>query len=187
MALQLCAILVCCYASEVKVIYLFDRLDCIDRNMAFAIMCVIDCTSDILTKMASIIIVIPGFLLAAAPISVLFFLIGKFYTKSSRDPKRLELDEKSSIFQLFHESCNGIESIRDFRLQGSCLEDLLQRFHAFISKRSLRCARNRWMIIHLQFIGALVCFFIGSFAISYTETSSKVCPEPSAYEALSYC
>ncbi|KAF0756829.1 hypothetical protein AaE_004475, partial [Aphanomyces astaci] len=55
--------------------------------------------------------------LSYVPVIVVFYVAGQFFTKSSRELKRLEGVSRSPIFSSFAETLDGIQTIRAFRME----------------------------------------------------------------------
>jgi ABC-type multidrug transport system fused ATPase/permease subunit len=89
-------------------------LQVIDQEVAIYTIAVMSCTLAIVVAVVLISIITPGFLVAAFFISLMYFLLGRFYIRSSRDLKRLESVQTSPLFQQFSETLSGITTIRAY-------------------------------------------------------------------------
>jgi ABC-type multidrug transport system fused ATPase/permease subunit len=57
----------------------------------------------------------PYVLISMAPVLLIFFLIQKYFRKSSREVKRLDAISRSPLLSLFSETINGLSTIRAFK------------------------------------------------------------------------
>lgn len=87
-------------------------LEAVDQEVAPIAIGVMSCALAILVTIVLISTITPGFLVAGFFISGLYFFVGKFYLRSSRDLKRLESVQRSPLFQQFGETLTGITTIR---------------------------------------------------------------------------
>jgi len=89
-------------------------LEAVDQEVAPIAIGVMSCALAIIVTVALITAITPGFLAAAVIISAMYFFVGKFYLRSSRDLKRLESVQRSPLFQQFGETLSGITTIRAY-------------------------------------------------------------------------
>ena len=73
-------------------------LEAVDQEVAPVAIGVMSCALAIVVTIALITAITPGFLIAGIFISAIYFFIGKFYLRSSRDLKRLESVQTESTF-----------------------------------------------------------------------------------------
>lgn len=59
----------------------------------------------------------PWVLVAALPMALLFFLIGKYYLKTSRQLRRLEAMNRSPLFSHFSDTLEGLVTIRNHSME----------------------------------------------------------------------
>jgi ABC-type multidrug transport system fused ATPase/permease subunit len=89
-------------------------LEAVDQEVAPIAIGVMSCALAIVVTIALISAITPGFLIAGIFISAMYFFVGKFYLRSSRDLKRLESVQRSPLFQQFGETLSGITTIRAY-------------------------------------------------------------------------
>ncbi|CAO3612277.1 unnamed protein product [Cunninghamella blakesleeana] len=105
--------------------------------------------------------VTPAFIFAAILISYLFWKLGNYYLRSSRDMKRLNSVSRSPIYAQFHESVNGVATIRAF---GATRRFVVENFKKIdCNNRSFlwMWACNRWLHCRVDILGGLVGFCTG--------------------------
>ena len=111
-------------------------------------------------------VITPGFLIAGLFISVLYFLIGRFYIDSSRDLKRLESVQRSPLYQQFGETLSGMTTIRAYGDERRYIRENLDKVNTHNRPFIYLWAANRWLAFRVDVAGALVSFFSGVFVIT---------------------
>lgn len=140
-------------------------LEAVDQEVAPIAIGVMGCTLAILTTIALICTITPGFLIAAIFISLMYFLVGRFYIRSSRDLKRLESVQRSPLFQQFGETLTGITTIRAYGDERRFIRDNMHRVNTHNRPFIFLWATNRWLSFRIDVIGDLVAFFSGMLVI----------------------
>jgi ABC-type multidrug transport system fused ATPase/permease subunit len=140
-------------------------LESVDQEVAPIAIGVMSCALAIIVTVILISIITPGFLIAAFFISLMYFLVGKFYLRSSRDLKRLESVQRSPLFQQFGETLSGIITIRAYGDERRFIRDNMQRVNTHNRPFIYLWATNRWLSFRIDVIGDLVAFFSGMFVI----------------------
>lgn len=157
-------------------------LESIDQELAPIAVGVMSCALAIIVTIVLITAITPGFLIAAIFISLMYFLVGRFYIRSSRDLKRLESVQRSPLFQQFGETLSGITTIRAYGDERRFIRDNMLRINTHNRPFIYLWATNRWLSFRIDMIGDLVAFFAGMFVI----LSLGVIDAGSAGLALSY-
>lgn len=140
-------------------------LESVDQEVAPIAIGVMSCALSIATTIALICTITPGFLIAAFFISLLYFFIGRFYIRSSRDLKRLESIQRSPLFQQFGETLTGITTIRAYGDERRFIRDNMLRVNTHNRPFIFLWATNRWLSFRIDVVGDLVAFFAGMFVI----------------------
>nr|POE65317.1 atp-dependent bile acid permease [Quercus suber] len=141
-------------------------IEAVDQEIAPVAVGVVHCMASIITIVVLISIITPGFLIAAIFITILYFLIGKFYISSSRDLKRLESIQRSPLYQQFGETLSGMTTIRAYGHERRFMRDNLERINTHARPYIYLWAANRWLAFRVDVIGALVAFSSGVFVIT---------------------
>ncbi|KAJ3033391.1 hypothetical protein HDV00_006388 [Rhizophlyctis rosea] len=105
--------------------------------------------------------VTPLFLLAIAPISILYFQIANRYLQCSRELKRLDSVSRSPIYSLFSETLNGCSTIRAYGDEERFMADNRGRIDANHRAFWWLWATNRWLAFRIDFIAAMAVFCVG--------------------------
>jgi ABC-type multidrug transport system fused ATPase/permease subunit len=140
-------------------------IEAVDQEVAPVAIGVIHCFASLLTTIILISVITPAFLIAASVISVLYFLIGRFYINSSRDLKRLESVHRSPLYQQFGETLTGMTTIRAYGDERRFIRENLDKINTQHRPFIYVWATNRWLAFRVDVVGALVAFFSGAFVI----------------------
>lgn len=140
-------------------------IEAVDQEVAPIAIGVMSCALAIIVTIGIITAITPGFLIAGFFISLMYFAVGKFYLRSSRDLKRLESVGRSPLFQQFGETLNGITTIRAYGDERRFIRDNMSRINNHSRPFIYLWAANRWLAFRIDVIGDLVAFFAGAFVV----------------------
>jgi ABC-type multidrug transport system fused ATPase/permease subunit len=140
-------------------------IEAIDQDVTPVAVGVMYCFLSIVTIIILISVITPGFLIAGAFISILYFAIGLFYINSSRDLKRLESVKRSPLYQQFGETLTGMVTIRAYGDERRFIRENLARINAQNRPFIFLWATNRWLAFRIDVVGSLVSFFSAAFVI----------------------
>ena len=140
-------------------------LEAVDQEVAPIAIGVMSCALAIVVTIALISAITPGFLIAGFFISAMYFFVGKFYLRSSRDLKRLESVQRSPLFQQFGETLSGITTIRAYGDEKRFIRDNMLRINTHSRPFIYLWAANRWLAFRIDVVGDLVAFFAGAFVV----------------------
>ncbi|TGJ83486.1 hypothetical protein E0Z10_g5277 [Xylaria hypoxylon] len=140
-------------------------LEAVDQEVAGVAIGVMTCAMGIVITVVLIAAITPGFLVAAAFITVLFVFVAMFYLRASRDLKRLESINRSPLFQQFGETLSGVTTIRAYGDERRFIRDNLARINKQSRPFIFLWGANRWLSFRTDVLGDLVAFFAGVFVI----------------------
>ena len=140
-------------------------IEAIDQDVAPVAVGVLGCLFSMISIVVLISVITPGFLIAGFFITIIYFAIGQFYLRSSRDLKRLESVQRSPLYQQFGETLSGIVTIRAYGDEKRFIRDNQSRVDTHNRPFIYLWAANRWLALRVDFTGALVAFFAGVFVI----------------------
>ncbi|RZF42694.1 hypothetical protein LSTR_LSTR001489 [Laodelphax striatellus] len=103
-------------------------------------------------------IVTPWFILIAVPISLVYYVIQKFYRQSSRELQRLDCLSRSPVLSHYAETLQGLETIRAFAQQNRFTEVFYARLDSHTNALLIFHSANRWLGIALDYLGAMIVF-----------------------------
>ena len=145
-------------------------IEAIDQDVSPTAVGVLGCLASLISIIVLISVITPGFLIAGFFISLIYFAIGSFYIRSSRDLKRLDSVNRSPIYQHFGETLNGVVTIRAYCDERRFIRDNQLKVDTQNRPFYYLWATNRWLALRVDFTGALVSFFAGVFIILQIKT-----------------
>ena len=89
----------------------------------------VDATQLILFCVGSVVLLSvlnPWVLVGATPLIAMFILIGNYYMKTSRELKRLEALNRSSVISHFSDTLEGLVTIRAYEREGTFMGELFR-------------------------------------------------------------
>ena len=145
-------------------------IESIDQDVSPVAVGVFGCFFSLISIVVLICVITPRFLIAGFFITLVYFAIGQFYLRSSRDLKRLESIQRSPIYQQFGETLTGVVTIRAYGDERRFIRDNQLRVDTHNRPFIYLWAANRWLALRVDFAGALVAFFAGVFVILSIDT-----------------
>lgn len=130
----------------------------------------VSCVVSVLFTLLMISFITPGFLIFAALILGMYYLVAVFYLSSSRELKRFDSITKSPIHQHFSETLVGVSTIRAYGTERRFLQENLNKIDENNRPFFYMWISNRWLSFRNDMIGALVIFFAGAFILSTIDT-----------------
>ncbi|KAI8074751.1 ABC transporter type 1, transmembrane domain-containing protein [Gongronella butleri] len=106
-----------------------------------------------------ITVVSPIFIVPGSVIALVFWHVGRYYLRSSRDMKRLNSVSCSPIYVQFNESIQGVATIRAFGAQRRFINDNFQKVDTNNRTFIWMWATNRWLHCRVDILGAAVGLF----------------------------
>ncbi|KAL9964349.1 hypothetical protein ACROYT_G027978 [Oculina patagonica] len=107
----------------------------------------------------------PIFLVVIVPLGALYLFVQRIYVASSRQLKRIESVSRSPIYNNFLETINGTTTIRAFAQQ----QRFIRGNYFLVDENQVAyypsMSANRWLAVHLEFVGNLIIFFAALFAV----------------------
>ncbi|EWC45608.1 hypothetical protein DRE_05169 [Drechslerella stenobrocha 248] len=140
-------------------------LEAVDQEIAPVALGMIHSLASVITIVVLITAITPGFLLAGVGITALYWIIGIFYLRASRDLKRLEAVQRSPLYQHFGETLAGITTIRAYGDERRFVRDNLAKVDRHNRPWFYLWVANRWLAWRVDVAGSLVAFFAGVFVI----------------------
>ncbi|KAH7326381.1 P-loop containing nucleoside triphosphate hydrolase protein [Stachybotrys elegans] len=118
----------------------------------------------------------PAFVSLIIPLSLTYYLIQRYYLRTSRELKRLDSVTRSPIYAHFQESLGGVSTIRAYRQQHRFELENEWRLDANLRAYFPSISANRWLAIRLEFIGAVVILAAAGFGIISVTSHSGLTP-----------
>ncbi|KAI7902298.1 P-loop containing nucleoside triphosphate hydrolase protein [Cokeromyces recurvatus] len=137
----------------------------IDMQIARSSNLLIECITGVVASTVVISIITPQFLVVAIIVSLLYFLIGVFYLRISRELKRLNSVSRSPIYSHFTETLLGITTIRAYGAEEQFMRTVHEKIDSFVAPFYLLWMSNRWLYARVEIAGSFVTLFTGIFLI----------------------
>ncbi|KAK1565943.1 P-loop containing nucleoside triphosphate hydrolase protein [Colletotrichum navitas] len=131
---------------------------------------------DTLVAIASTALIASGaqYFAAIIPFCVLpLYFLQKFYLKTSRQMRHLDLESKSPLYTHFTETLNGLVTIRAFGWQQSFVEEQLRLLNVSQRPYYLLFCIQRWLTVMLDLFVAVIATILVTFAVKSTNTTSS--------------
>uniref|UniRef100_A0A8C0ZMU8 Canalicular multispecific organic anion transporter 2 n=1 Tax=Castor canadensis TaxID=51338 RepID=A0A8C0ZMU8_CASCN len=137
----------------------------IDEVLAPTILMLFNSFYNSISTVVVIVVSTPLFIVVILPLAVFYAFVQRFYVATSRQLKRLESVSRSPIYSHFSETVTGTSVIRaygrsqDFKVLSDTKVDINQKScYPYI-------ASNRWLGVHVEFVGNCVVLFAALFAV----------------------
>lgn len=116
---------------------------------------------------------LPPFLGIATPVTFCYWLLQRFFNRTSLEVKRLDSISKSPIYAHFSETLSGLSTLRAYnkqelaKMQNRSMIDVNHRaYFAYV-------VASRWFSIYLELMGSSLIFFTALFAVTIPGASSS--------------
>ncbi|KAL3290877.1 ABC multidrug transporter [Colletotrichum asianum] len=130
---------------------------------------------DTLVAIASAALIASGaqYFAAIIPFCALpLYFLQKFYLKTSRQMRHLDLESKSPLYTHFTETLNGVVTIRAFGWQQEFVKEQLRLLDISQRPYYLLFCIQRWLAIMLDLFVAVIATVLVAFAVQLTNTTS---------------
>ncbi|ETS85549.1 hypothetical protein PFICI_03574 [Pestalotiopsis fici W106-1] len=131
---------------------------------------------DSLTLIASAGIIASGAQYVAAMIPLCIapmYFLQKFYLRTSRQLRHLDLESKSPLYTHFTETLNGVATIRAFGWQQGFQEENLRYLNQSQKPYYLLFCIQRWLNVVMDLFVTGIAIVLVSFAVEFTTTTSS--------------
>ncbi|CCD69448.1 ABC-type glutathione-S-conjugate transporter [Caenorhabditis elegans] len=108
--------------------------------------------------------------IAFAILSVIYFIVLRFYISTSRQLKRLESASRSPIYSHFQESIQGASSIRAFGVVDNFIKQSQQRVDDHLIAYYPSIVANRWLAVRLEMVGNLIVLSAAGAAVYFRDS-----------------
>eukprot|EP00177_Eucheuma_denticulatum_P007234 GFKZ01013162.1.p1 GENE.GFKZ01013162.1~~GFKZ01013162.1.p1 ORF type:complete len:1384 (+),score=212.46 GFKZ01013162.1:285-4436(+) len=114
---------------------------------------------------------LPLFFAVAAPVTVGYFLLQRFFNRTSVELKRLDAISKSPIYAHFSETLGGLSTLRAYGKQEQSKSDNMNMID--INQRAFFSwlVANRWFSLYLEMAGSLLIFATAVFGVMAVRSS----------------
>jgi ATP-binding cassette subfamily C (CFTR/MRP) protein 1 len=113
------------------------------------------------------------FLILLVPLGILYSTFNQYFRKANTAIARLESVSRSPIYADFSQTLSGTTTIRAYKQNDRFIHTLEGYANANTVPGVLQQIASQWLSIRLDFLGAIVMFFMGVLAIT-TENSNFI-------------
>jgi ATP-binding cassette subfamily C (CFTR/MRP) protein 1 len=128
----------------------------IDETLPQAVEMALFCVFSVAATFVVISTVTPAFLLAAAPILVIYYRAQAYYKLTALSLKRLDQSARGPLYSFFSETLSGLASIRAFAKQGEFATRMEARLDGSTRAMWAQKLIERWLALRLEMLGNLV-------------------------------
>ncbi|KAK6510125.1 hypothetical protein TWF481_004839 [Arthrobotrys musiformis] len=164
------------FISKTEVGSLVNRftqdLGLIDRQLLIALMC---CVSNLFMVVAQAILIssASGYIAISFPALILaFYTIQKYYLRTSRQLRLLDLEAKAPVYTIFLESLEGLSTIRAFNWQSSFVSKSYGLINTAQSPFYLLALIQKWLTLVLDLMTAALAVLVVGITVATRETVS---------------
>lgn len=100
------------------------------------------------------------------PLTVIYIVVGKFISKTSREITRLDAVQKSFIYSAFGKQLDGLSTIRAFGFQQQFHRRLQTSADRQIRSEYINLVSRRWLVLRLDSLGTVLVLGIGLFGVA---------------------
>jgi len=141
-------------------------MDKIDLELTQSISQGVNTIFSVLGAVAAMVAATKGtFLVALIPISYIYYLVQKWFRKTSTELQRINSIMNSPIFADFSQTLSGTSTIRAFNEQERFFEHCKQSFNEMNPSYILVQLTNYWLALRLDVLGGFMGAFIGAVAV----------------------
>ncbi|KAF9510627.1 hypothetical protein BS47DRAFT_1395826 [Hydnum rufescens UP504] len=141
-------------------------VDTLDNTLGDTLRIMTTTLSQIIGAIILISIILPWFLIPVGIVILVYFNIGVFYRNSARELKRLDSILRSSLYSHFSESLSGLGTIRAYGETTRFARENEKHMDNENRAYWLTITNQRWLGVHLDFLGAILTFAVAILAVA---------------------
>lgn len=109
--------------------------------------------------------ILPLFFAVAVPVTIVYFLLQRFFNRTSLELKRLDSISKSPIYAHFSETLGGLSTLRAYGKQDQSRRENMDMIDVNQRAYFSWIAANRWFSLNLEMCGTLLIFSTALFGV----------------------
>jgi len=111
---------------------------------------------------------------AVIPFGIIaLYLLARYYLRTSRQLRYLDLEAKTPLFTLFTEAIDGLATIRAFGWRQSLLEENFRLLDQSQKPYYLLFCIQRWLTVVLDMFVAIIAIVLVAFAVEFRNTTTQ--------------
>lgn len=147
-------------------------VDSVDQQLPMSLDVWVKCFMAVLGMIFVISFNIPIFLLVILPLGLVYYIVQRFYIRTSRQLKRIESVSRSPVFSHFSETIQGVPTIRAFKQIPRFISESEKRIDLNTMSYNPTVSANRWLALRLEFIGNCLVLAASVFSIVWRHSIS---------------
>lgn len=145
-------------------------MDKLDLELTQTISQGISTTFNVLGAIAAIIVSTKGtFLVPLVPLGYIYYVVQKWFRKTSTELQRVTSVANSPIFADFSQTLSGTSTIRAYGVQNGFFEKCKKSFDDMNAAYVLVQLINYWLSLRLDVMGGAIAAFVGAVAVGTLE------------------
>jgi ATP-binding cassette subfamily C (CFTR/MRP) protein 1 len=146
-------------------------MDKVDLELTQTISQGVNTTFSVLGAIAAIVIATNGtFVIPLVPLGFMYYLVQKWFRKTSTELQRVTNVANSPIFADFSQTLSGTSTIRAYGVQHGFFEKCKTSFDNMNASYILVQLAGYWLALRLDLIGGLIAMFISGVAVATLES-----------------
>jgi len=142
-------------------------MDKIDLELTQSLSQGVNTVFSVLGAIAAMVAATKGtFIVALIPVSYIYYLVQKWFRKTSTELQRINSVANSPIFADFSQTLSGTSTIRAYNEQERFFEHCKSSFDNMNPSYILVQLTNYWLALRLDILGGLMGAFIGCVAVA---------------------
>jgi len=141
-------------------------MDKVDLELTQTISQGVSTTFSVLGAIGAIVAATKGtFLVPLVPLGYIYFLVQRWFRKTSTELQRVTSVANSPIFADFSQTLSGTSSIRAYGVQAGFFENCKSSFDNMNASYILVQMAGYWLALRLDIMGGFIAMFIGGIAV----------------------
>ncbi|GJJ12903.1 hypothetical protein Clacol_007149 [Clathrus columnatus] len=141
--------------------------DVMDTQLAGAIYQLLNTFASVLGTIALVFYIFPLLGIIFAPLSILYWGFLSFYRRTSIEVKRLDSTLRSALYASYSETLTGLSTVRAYQEQPRFIRTSEHALDVENRAYYMTIAIQRWLGVRLDFLGNILIFGIGLFAVGF--------------------
>ncbi|GIL81581.1 hypothetical protein Vretimale_729 [Volvox reticuliferus] len=147
-------------------------VDEMDYNLAMYQQQLGNCVMRLLATIIFLCVLQPAFIVIVVPLAVIYFILQKYFRRSSIELQRIDSVTRSPVYANFAETMSGLDTIRAYHMQ----ERFKERHEAMVDTNATAYYNARvadeWLSLRLDLIGSIIVLSVALLNVGFTSVNS---------------
>ncbi|KAH8110166.1 multidrug resistance-associated ABC transporter [Phellopilus nigrolimitatus] len=144
--------------------------DTLDTQLSMVMFQLLSTFSNVLGTVALVFYTFPYLGIIFVPLSMLYYLVSKYYRKSSVETKRLDSLMRSALYASYSETLTGLATVRAYREQPRFVDNAERGLDLENRAYYMTVSIQRWLSVRLDLFGNILVLGIALFAAGFRKT-----------------